>query len=108
MVPNDNSKASGIQIQKIDDLTIEHIAKLARLKIDNSQIHEFSDQLSKVLNYFEQIAKVDTTGVEPMVTPTEIEEVWRDDVVSHDFTAEEMTGNAPSKMGNLFKVPPVV
>jgi aspartyl-tRNA(Asn)/glutamyl-tRNA(Gln) amidotransferase subunit C len=94
--------------QLIDEKTIEHIAKLARLQISTGEAQEYSAQLSKALEYFQQIAKVDTSGVEPLVTPTEIEAFWREDKVEQEFTPEQMTGNAPSKAGNLFKVPPVV
>lgn len=92
----------------IDKNIIEHIAKLARLKITDSEAQEYSEQLGKALSHFEQIAKVNTEGVEPLVTPTEIEAYWREDVVEKQFTSEEMTKNAPAKAGNLFKVPPVV
>lgn len=92
----------------IDKKTIEHIAKLARLHITDQEAQEYSEQLSKALKYFEQISKVDTKGVEPMVTPTEIENFWREDEVVKDLSADEITANAPAKAGNLFKVPPVV
>lgn len=92
----------------IDKKTIEHIAKLARLEITDAEANEYSEQLGKALNHFQQIAKIDTNGIEPLVTPTEIEEFWREDVAKQEFTPEEMTANAPAKAGNLFKVPPVV
>lgn len=92
----------------IDKKTIEHIAKLARLHVTEEEAQEYSVQLAKALGHFEQISKVNTEGVEPLVTPTEIEAYWREDIVEKEFTAEEMTANAPSKAGNLFKVPPVV
>lgn len=92
----------------IDKKTIEHIAKLARLQLTEEEVAEYGEQLSKALGHFQQISKVNTIGVEPLVTPTEIEAYWREDVVQREFTAEEMTANAPSRAGNLFKVPPVV
>jgi aspartyl-tRNA(Asn)/glutamyl-tRNA(Gln) amidotransferase subunit C len=92
----------------IDKKTIEHIAKLARLKISDKEAGEFSQQLAKALEHFEKISQIDTSGVEPLVTPTEIETYWREDVVEQKYTAEEMTANAPEKSGHLFKVPPVV
>ena len=92
----------------IDKKTIEHIAKLARLQITEEEAQEYSQQLAKALNHFEQISKVNTEGIEPLTTPTEIESFWREDEATSEFTAEEMTGNAPDKAGNLFKVPPVV
>jgi aspartyl-tRNA(Asn)/glutamyl-tRNA(Gln) amidotransferase subunit C len=92
----------------IDKKAIEHIAKLARLQITDGEAIEFSQQLSKMLGYFEQISKVDTTGVEPLVTPSEMEVHWREDVNIKELTAEELVASAPEKVGNLFKVPPVV
>lgn len=92
----------------IDKKTIEHIAKLSRLHVSESEAQEFSNQLSKALGYFEQISKVDTTGVEPLVTPTQINAFWREDIQKSETTAEEIVANAPDKVGNLFKVPPVV
>ena len=92
----------------IDKKTIEHIAKLARLQVNEADAKMYSEQLSKALGYFEQISKVDASGVEPMVTPAEIQAFWRADEVRRDGTPEEMTANAPAKLGNLFQVPPVV
>lgn len=92
----------------IDKKTIEHIAKLARLHITEEEAQEYSTQLAKALEHFEQISKVDTSGVEPLVTPIEMEAYWREDVALQEYSAEEMTVNAPDRAGNLFKVPPVV
>jgi aspartyl-tRNA(Asn)/glutamyl-tRNA(Gln) amidotransferase subunit C len=92
----------------IDRKTIEHIAHLSRLEISESQAQELSEQMTKILGYFEQISKVDTKGVEPLVTPSEIESFWREDEVVKQNSSEEMVANAPERVGNLFKVPPVV
>lgn len=92
----------------IDQKTIQHIAKLARLEVSNEQALQYSEQLTQIFSYFEQISKVNTQGVEPLVTPAEIEVFWREDVVKKENTAEDMLSNAPAKAGLLFKVPPVV
>ncbi len=92
----------------IDKKTIEIIAKLARLNITDSEASEFSVQLEKVLHNFEQISKIETTGIEPMITPTEIESFWREDIAQQNFTSDEILANAPARTGHLFKVPPVV
>ncbi|MGE0632274.1 MAG: Asp-tRNA(Asn)/Glu-tRNA(Gln) amidotransferase subunit GatC [Pseudobdellovibrionaceae bacterium] len=92
----------------INKETVEHIAKLARLEISDNEAREYSDQLTKILEYFNQISKVDTKGVEPLVTPSEMETYWREDVVIKETTAEDIVANAPARSGNLFKVPPVV
>jgi aspartyl-tRNA(Asn)/glutamyl-tRNA(Gln) amidotransferase subunit C len=92
----------------IDRKALEHIARLARLHVTETEAQEFAGQLSKALGYFEQISKVETKGVEPLVTPSEIQAFWREDEAKKELSAEEIVANAPAKTGNLFTVPPVV
>jgi aspartyl-tRNA(Asn)/glutamyl-tRNA(Gln) amidotransferase subunit C len=92
----------------IDQKTIQHMAKLARLQLNDEQAKKYSEQMSTILNHFEQISQVNTQGVEPMITPSEIENFWREDEVIKENSAEDMLKNAPARTGNLFKVPPVV
>ena len=92
----------------IDQKIIHHIAKLARLHVTAEEAKVYGDQLTKVLSHFQNISSIDTSGIEPLVTPSEIEIHLRQDVVKKENTAEEMVANAPEKAGNLFKVPPVV
>ncbi|UYL10498.1 Asp-tRNA(Asn)/Glu-tRNA(Gln) amidotransferase subunit GatC [Bdellovibrio sp. SKB1291214] len=92
----------------IDKKTIEHIAKLARLQITEAEANEFSQQMEKILQNFNKIENIDTTGIEPMITPTEIEAYWREDQVVQEYKPQDMVANAPERAGNLFKVPPVV
>lgn len=60
------------------------------------------------MGFFDKISNLPTDGIEPLVTPTEIENFWREDKNENNYTPEEMVANAPSKQGSLFKVPPVV
>lgn len=94
--------------QMIDKKTIEHIAKLSRLSVTEAEAQTFSEQLTKALDHFKKISELNTEGVEPLVTPSEIESIWREDVFIKMNTTEELMANAPEKVGNLFKVPPVV
>lgn len=93
---------------KIDLSTIQHIAKLSRLDINESQAQEYADQLTKIMGFFDKISSLPTKGVEPLITPTEIESFWRDDKEEKNYSSDEMVANAPSRQGSLFKVPPVV
>lgn len=87
---------------------IKKIALLARLEVTPEKAKEHAEQLKRVLKHFEQIAQVETTGVEPLITPTEIEVYWREDEVIQELSTEEILSNAPDKIGNLFRVPPVI
>lgn len=92
----------------IDQKTIQNIAKLARLNVTSEEAQAYGEQLTKVLNHFQQISKIDTHNVEPLVTPAEIEFFMRNDEPNTNTQTDEMVRNAPDKAGNLFKVPPVV
>lgn len=93
---------------KFNKDVIQKIAHLARLHLTPEQASEYSEQLSKIIHHFDEISAIDTQGVEPLITPSEIEYTLREDVVHQNFHAEDMVANAPDKQGNLFKVPPVV
>lgn len=87
--------------------TVEKVAQLARLSLSNEELSSIQNQLSAVLENFEQIAQVDTTGVSPLVTPTDVKQKLRVDV-AETYSSEKILESAPEKSGNLFKVPPVV
>lgn len=92
----------------IDKKTISQIAKLSRIEITEDEANKYAKDLSKVLDYFDQISKIETQNIEPMTTPIENEYFWREDKASAEYSPEEMLQNAPDRAGNLFKVPPVV
>lgn len=92
----------------IDKKTISQIAKLSRIEISEEDANKYAKDLSKVLDYFDQISKIETKNIEPMTTPVENEYFWREDKVVAEYSPEEMLQNAPDRAGNLFKVPPVV
>ncbi len=92
----------------ISEEDVARVALLARLSITNEETKRLATQLSSVLGHFEHVSKVNTEGVEPMVTPTDIEGFWREDKVEGWKSAEAAMANAPEATGNLFKVPPVV
>lgn len=92
----------------MDASTIKKIAHLSRLELQDVESIQFAKELSKIMSFFNQIESINTDGVEPMVTPVEIESFWRDDEKKNEIKTEDIMANAPSRAGNLFKVPPVV
>lgn len=92
----------------IDQKTIHRIAQLARLHVNENEAEQYAAQLTKVLTHFQEISTIDTSKIEPLITPTDIALILREDVAKHEFTTEELLKNAPDKMGQLFKVPPVI
>ena len=87
---------------------IEHIARLAKLKLTDKEIEKFAVELTPVLKYVDQLKELSTEDVEPLITASDIEYWMREDKVERIATAEDAVANAPERAGNLFKVPPVV
>jgi len=92
----------------LDLATVQKVANLARLKISDAEATAIAGQLSAVLENFKQLAAVDTTGIEPLVTPTDLSIRLREDEAVVEKDVEAFIANAPARSGNLFKVPPVV
>jgi aspartyl-tRNA(Asn)/glutamyl-tRNA(Gln) amidotransferase subunit C len=89
-------------------IDVKKVATLARLTLSAEEEAKYQKQLTAVFKYFEEIAQIPTDGIEPLTTPTDIEQHWRADEISDVLSTEDALRNAPEKSGQLFKVPPVV
>src|SRR5688572_8955253 len=59
---------------------VQHVAKLARLKLSPQQLEQYRSQLSTVLEYVAKLNELDVRDVEPMAHPTDIMNRTEDDV----------------------------
>ena len=92
----------------VSEIDVKKVAMLARLGIDPKDEQHYKDQFEAIFKYFEDINAINTDGVEPLVTPTDLAQNLRVDKKESHFSGDEALSNAPDKSGNLFKVPPVV
>ena len=87
---------------------VEHIAQLAKLEFTDAEKEKFTHQMNQVLEYVEQMNKLDTSQVEPLSHVIELSNVFRADAVKQGVSTEEALKNAPSKTEEFFKVPKVI
>jgi aspartyl-tRNA(Asn)/glutamyl-tRNA(Gln) amidotransferase subunit C len=87
---------------------ISHVANLAKLELTDAELNLYSEQLAAIIQHFEQLSGVNTENIQPLMTPSEIVQHFREDAVHASKIREEIFANAPEKSGFLFKVPPVV
>jgi aspartyl-tRNA(Asn)/glutamyl-tRNA(Gln) amidotransferase subunit C len=66
---------------KLNKDDILHVAKLAKIEINEAEIEKYTSQLSSVVNYFSELNEVDTNDVEPISQTTGLENVTRSDLV---------------------------
>ncbi|MBI2124016.1 MAG: Asp-tRNA(Asn)/Glu-tRNA(Gln) amidotransferase subunit GatC [Candidatus Wildermuthbacteria bacterium] len=59
---------------------VQHIANLARIRVNEKDIEKLQQDLSEILEYFNVLKEVDVSGVEPMTHSIALESVSRDDI----------------------------
>ena len=87
---------------------VRHIALLARLGLSDEDVEKFREQLSNILENFEILKQVDTTGVPPTAQSVELSNVLRDDQVAPSCPQQEVLANAPQQEEGHFKVKAVL
>ena len=87
--------------------TVRHVAKLARLQLSPEEELKYTEQLGKILEYFDELAAIDTTGVEPMSHALPVFNVMREDEVEMTVSHDALLKNAPATEGSFFKVPKI-
>jgi aspartyl-tRNA(Asn)/glutamyl-tRNA(Gln) amidotransferase subunit C len=87
---------------------VRKVASLARLKLSDDEIAEFSEQLGNVLDYVEVLNELDVTDVEPMAHAAEVTDVLRDDAIRESLPRDAALANAPKSDGRFFLVPQIL
>ena len=85
-----------------------HIARLARLGLDEVEIDKFSEQLSNLLQHLRVLQQVDTTGVPPTTQSIALQNVIREDEAQASLPPGQILANAPQKEDDFFRVRPVL
>ena len=93
---------------KLSREEVLHIARLARLGINEAEVEKFREQLSNILENFEALKKVDTTDVSPTAQSIDLQCVMREDEVAPSFPPADILANAPHREGEFFRVKAVL
>ena len=94
--------------EKLDKSQVRKVAKLSRLDLTESEVEEFTGQLSAILDYVEKMNELDTENIEPLAHCLPISNVFRPDEVRESLGAEKALANAPQRDGDFFKVPKIL
>jgi aspartyl-tRNA(Asn)/glutamyl-tRNA(Gln) amidotransferase subunit C len=93
---------------EVNDVLIDKLAHLAKLKFDAAEKEEIKSDLQKMIAFVEKLNELDTTGVTPLLHMTNEVNVLREDEVKGSISREEALKNAPSHDDQFFKVPKVI
>jgi aspartyl-tRNA(Asn)/glutamyl-tRNA(Gln) amidotransferase subunit C len=91
-------------------INIEHLLKLARLKVKPDEAAALTKDLEGIVQYVDKLASANTSGVEPMTGGTELTNVMRSDNERLDSFREEslLLEAAPETEKKYFKVPRIL
>lgn len=93
---------------KVDEATVRHIARLARIRVSEDEARLLEGELTGIMQWVEQLGEVDTDGVEPMTSVVAMEMAKREDEVTDGGYPQDIVANAPAREGTFFVVPKVV
>ena len=92
----------------IDKDVVSRVARLSRLTLNETELEEHLEQFQRILGMMDELASIDTEGVEPLNHVLEMENVMREDVVQDSMPPEKILANAPEEMQQMFRVPKIV
>lgn len=92
----------------LDNETVQTIARLARIKIEQSDVDKTRASLENILDLVAQMEAVDTSGIEPMTHPFDATMRLRADEVSESDQRDRFQAIAPSTERGLYLVPKVI
>jgi aspartyl-tRNA(Asn)/glutamyl-tRNA(Gln) amidotransferase subunit C len=92
----------------LDKDKVAHIARLARIRVEDKDLEPIGRELDQILSWIEQLNEVDTGSVEPMTSVASMKLKRRADVVTDGGYPEKVVANAPAAAHGYFTVPKVV
>ena len=89
----------------IDDATVRHVARLARLRLAPDEEERMRAELSGILDHVDRIQSLDLDDVPPTTHVVELQNVLREDEPRPGLTQEEALREAPEVIEGRFAVP---
>lgn len=91
----------------INKKLLEHLAKLARIKLSQVEEEKLLVDLSKILDHFKELQELDTSQVAPLTGGTDLKNIFRKDDESESTNRGEGVEQFPEKENGFLKIPPV-
>ncbi|MDR2336488.1 MAG: Asp-tRNA(Asn)/Glu-tRNA(Gln) amidotransferase subunit GatC [Candidatus Nomurabacteria bacterium] len=96
-------------MSKITDSEMKHLAGLSNLLLGGAELKNLKEDLTRILDYVEELNEVDTTGVEPTYQVFDLQTVWRDDdEIDYGVKRKQLLGLAENVKDNSVVVPKVL
>ena len=87
---------------------VRHVAKLARLDLDETEIFSLQGELNALLGHFADIQGIDASGIAPKSHAVALYNVWADDVPGPTLPRSRALSNAASSKAGHYLVPAII
>ena len=91
--------------KRLDRADIAHVARLAALSLSLEEMDKMTVEVDAILRYVDELATVNTEGIEPTAHLQNEGAGWREDIVAPSLSREEAIGQAPRSSEGKFAVP---
>ncbi len=91
----------------INKKELEHLAELARIKLDPKEEEKLIADLGAILDHFKELEELDTKNVPPMTGGTDLMSVFREDAERENTNRGAGVDAFPESQDGFLKVPPV-
>ena len=95
-------------MKRITSEEVKKVAQLARLELNESEIKQHVGQLEKILDYINQLEKINTENTPCTTRAIEVINILRKDEKKDYENSEELLDLAPSRENKFFKVPKII
>ena len=93
---------------EVDRKLLEHVAEVARLKLNEEEIKKFLPQLKELLEFFSQLKEISTDNVKPSFHPVELKNAMREDKEKKCLSQDDALSLTEHKKDGYFKGPRAV
>jgi aspartyl-tRNA(Asn)/glutamyl-tRNA(Gln) amidotransferase subunit C len=87
---------------------VEHIASLARLRLEEGEFGDVVDKLSRIVDFVDQLQAAPTDDVMPMAHPLDMSQRLRADAITETDERDYVQQNAPETDAGYYLVPRVI
>ena len=92
----------------IDQNTVKHISKLARISLDEKKADTLSKDLTSIMRFIEKLNKLNTDKTDPLTSIINASLKSRKDEVKDGKIRDQILKNSPEKNEEFFVVPTVI
>jgi aspartyl/glutamyl-tRNA(Asn/Gln) amidotransferase C subunit len=87
---------------------VRHVARLARLELEEVEILALQGELNALIGHFSELHQSNVSGVEPTSHAVTVQNVWSEDVPAGCLPRNDALKNAPVSKAGLFVVPQIL